>query len=137
MNTMHIRRPWITGIFILAISLLLSACTISSNGPSGDGMAKVNQVEVVTAPGNPPRYAAVASGILPDGCTKLGRARQRVAASTIKVTLPTQSAEGACSQLATVPFRETIRLRVNGLSAGSYTVEVNGAVASFFLAEDH
>ena len=134
---MNIRRQWITGFFILVFSLLLMACNGFSDGPPGSGMAKVNQVEVVTAPGNPPRYSAVAAGILPDGCTKLGRATQRVVATTIKVTLPTQPAEGTCSQLATVPFKETIPLRMNGLSAGSYSVDVNGTVASFLLTEDH
>ena len=97
----------------------------------------MDQVEVMRAPGNSPRYVAVVSGILPDGCTKLGRASQRVAATTIKVTLPAQAAEGTCSRLATVPFTERILLQVKGLSAGSYTVDVNGVVASFILAEDH
>ncbi len=92
---------------------------------------------ITPVPGNPPRYAAVASGILPDGCTELGRARQRVVANTIKVTLPTQPAEGGCSQLAAVLFKETIPLRVQGLSAGSFTVDVNGSVASFFLTKNH
>ena len=125
------------GVFVFAISLSLIACNDFGNGPSGSGMAKVNQVEVVTAPGNPPKYAAVASGILPDGCTKLGRSNQRVATTTIKVTLPVQSAQSTCSQLATVPFEETIPLNVTGLSAGSYSVDVNGVVASFILTEDH
>jgi inhibitor of cysteine peptidase len=137
MNTMNIRRKWITGIFVLAISLSLIACNDFGNSPSGSGMAKVNQVEVVTAPGNPPKYAAVAAGILPDGCTTLGRASQRVVATTIKVTLPTQSTQSTCSQLATVPFEETIPLNVTGLSAGSYSADVNGVVASFILTEDH
>ena len=130
---MNICRKCGIGLFILALSLAFTAC----NGSPGGGLAKVNQVEVVTGLGNPPRYVAVASGILPDGCTQLGRARQRVAATTIKVTLPTQPAEGTCAQLATAPFRERIPLRVNGLSAGSYSVEVNGVVASFLLTEDH
>jgi hypothetical protein len=133
MNTLHIDRQWKIGVFVLAFALLVIGC----NGPSGSGLAKVNQVEVVTGPGNPPRYVAVAAGILPDGCTQLGRPTQRVAATTIKITLPVQPAEGTCSQLATMPFEETIPLRVNGLPAGSYTVEVNGVVASFMLAEDH
>ena len=133
MNMMNICRKWLTGIFILAFSLSLIAC----NETPGSNLATVNRVEVVSSPGNPPRYAAMASGSLPDGCTKLGRASQRVAATTIKVTLPTQPAEGTCSQLAAAPFKETIPLRVNGLSAGSYTVDVNGTVASFFLTEDH
>ena len=137
MNIMNLPRKLIAGVFVLTISLSLIACNDFNIGPSGSGMAKVNQVEVVSAPGNPPKYAAVASGILPDGCTKLGRSNQRVAATTIKVTLPTQSAGGTCSQLATVPFKETIPLKVTGLAAGSYSVDVNGVVTSFILAEDH
>lgn len=131
---MNKRNKWIIAVFLLVIAVSLTACS----GSTGRGdLAKVDQVEVVTAPGTPPRYFAVASGILPDGCTTLGRARQRVAATTIRVTLPAPPAEGTCSRLATVPFQERIRLRVTGLSAGSYTVDVNGAVASFVLAEDH
>jgi hypothetical protein len=130
---MNTGRQWITGGIILAVAFLAIAC----NGPGGSSLAKVNQVEVVTAPGNPPGYAAVVAGILPDGCTQLGRPTQRVAATTIKIILPAQPAAGSCSQLATTPFEETIPLRVNGLAAGSYTVEVNGVVASFILAEDH
>ena len=137
MNIVNIRRQWITGIFILVAGLLLIACNDFGIRPSGSELAKVNQVEGVTAPGNPPRYSAVAAGILPDGCTRLGRASQRVAATTIKITLPTQPTGGACSQLATVPFEETIPLQVNGLSAGSYSVDVNGVVAPFILTEDH
>lgn len=137
MNKMNIRSKWRLAVFIVVISLLLMACGDFSNGTSGRDMALVNQVEVVTAPGNPPRYIAVAAGILPDGCTTLGRASQRVTATTINVTLPTRPTEGTCSQLASVPFRERIRLRVDGLSAGSYSVDVNGTVTSFFLAEVH
>jgi hypothetical protein len=132
-NTLNIHINWTTTIFILAFILLLTAC----NEPPGSSLAKVNQVEVVTNPGNPSRYYAVASGILPDGCTQLGRASQRVVATTIKVTLPTQPAEGTCSQLATASFEENIPLRVNGLAAGSYAVDVNGTVASFVLTENH
>jgi len=36
-----------------------------------------------------------------------------------------------------VPFKETVPLDVKGLSAGSYGVDVNGAVTSLTLAEDH
>mgnify|MGYP001813793943 CR=1 FL=1 len=133
---MKLYNKWITAIFVLAISLSLSACNDFSSGSAGSDLAKVDQVEVVSASGFPTKYFAVASGVLPDECTQLGRARQRVVATTIRVTLPTESAEETCPRLATVPFAERIRLRVNGLSAGSYTVEVNGVVASIFLTED-
>ena len=64
---------WILAVFLLALSFILAAC----NEPPGGNLAKINEVEVVAEPGNSPRYVAVASGILPDGCTRLGRAGQR------------------------------------------------------------
>lgn len=127
---------WKTGFLILTLSLLLTACNISNSGPAGGSLAKVDRVEVVTSRGNPPGYAVVASGLLPDRCTQLGRASQRVAATTIRITLPTQPAAGTCSQVGSAPFEETIPLRLTGLAAGSYAVEVNGVTASLFLAED-
>ncbi len=126
-----------TTILILIVSLWLTACNTSNSGSSGSSLAKVDRVRVATSPGNPPQYSAVASGILPDRCTQLGRASQRVVATTIRVTLPTQPAGGACSQIGSVPFEETIRLRVDGLAAGSYAVDVNGVTASFILNENH
>ena len=134
---MEIRRQWQTGLFILAFSLMLITCNIWNNGPGGEDLAKIDRVEVVTAGGNPPGYSAVASGLLPDRCTQLGRASQRVVVTTIRITLPTQPAAGACSQIGSAPFEETIPLRLTGLAAGSYAVEVNGVTASFFLTEDH
>ena len=134
---MYIRRSWIIPIFVLAISLLSIACNDLNSGPSSSTLAKVDRVEVVTSPGNPPRFSAVATGLLPDRCSRLGRSSQRRVATTIRVTLPLQPGEGTCAQVGSVPFEETIRLNVDGLSAGSYSVEVNGVSASFFLNEDH
>ncbi|MCB0226613.1 MAG: hypothetical protein KDI02_23165 [Anaerolineae bacterium] len=123
-------------IFIFIVGLLL-ACNDLNSGPSSSTLAKVDRVEVVTSPGNPPRFSAVATGLLPDRCSRLGRSSQRRVATTIRVTLPLQPGEGTCAQVGSVPFEETIRLNVDGLSAGSYSVEVNGVSASFFLNEDH
>ncbi|MCB0195938.1 MAG: hypothetical protein KDJ65_28565 [Anaerolineae bacterium] len=123
-------------IFIFIVGLLL-ACSDLNSGPSGTTRAKVDRVEVVSSPGNPPRLSAVATGLLPDRCARLGRSSQRMVSTTIRVTLPLQPAERTCAQVGSVPFEETIRLRTDGLSAGSYSVEVNGVSASFFLNEDH
>lgn len=130
-------KKWQVAVFILTATLLLSACNVSNSGPAGGSPAPVNRVEVVTTRGNPPGYAAVASGLLPDRCTQLGRASQRVVATTISIVLPMQPATGACSQIGSAPFAETIPLRLTGLSAGSYAVEVNGVTASLFLTADY
>ena len=60
---MNPRNKWRLGVLTVFISLLLIACSDFSIGTSGRDLALVNQVEVVTAPGNPPRYVAVAAGI--------------------------------------------------------------------------
>ena len=98
----------------------------------------VDQVEAIATKSDPPTYSVVASGRLPDGCTEVGRSRQEVDGQTIRVTLyAVGSGDGKCSGLEPVPFKEIISLDVRGLPAGSYTVEVNGAVTSLTLTEDH
>ena len=125
---------WTGLILTITIGLLLVAC--GSDGVTRE-KATVERVEVKVARGNPPQYAAVVLGYLPDNCTKLGRAQQRVVRQTIMVTLYTRRTDGVTCTPSSVPFRETIRLDVSGLSAGSYAVDVNGAVNTFTLAEDH
>lgn len=137
MNT----TKWTTGLLIIAlISLLfLAACgSIMDIIQESGEEAMVNSVEVVVEESEPPEYSAVASGLLPDGCTETGDTEQEVVGTTIQVTLyTTRTEEGTCPDLASVPFEETIVLDVSGLSAGSYAVDVNGVVASFTLTEDH
>ena len=135
---------WTTNLIIAAvtISLFLIACggisDITEIIPAGGEEAMVDQVEVVATKSDPPSYSVVASGSLPDGCTEMGRSRQEVDGQTIMVTLyAVGSEDGQCSDLEPVPFKEIIPLDVGGLSAGSYTVEVNGAVTSLTLTEDH
>ena len=120
-------------ILVVAIGLLLVAC---SDGLGGD-KADVDRVETQSMSGNPPTYFAIAYGHLPDECTRLGSTQQRVAMKTIMVTLYTRSTDDAFCDPVLVPFRERIRLDVSGLSAGQYGVDVNGAVTTLNLREDH
>ena len=138
------RARWTTTLIIAAvtISLFLIACggisDIIEIIPAGGEEAMVDRVEVSATKSDPPKYSVVASGRLPDGCTEMGRSKQAVYGQTIRVTLyAVGSEDGKCSGLEPVPFKEIIPLDVGGLPAGSYAVEVNGAVTSLTLTADH
>ena len=135
---------WTTTLIIAAVTIgmFLIACggisDIIEIVPAGGEEAMVDQVEAIATKSDPPTYSVVASGRLPDGCTEVGRSRQEVDGQTIRVTLyAVGSGDGKCSGLEPVPFKEIISLDVRGLPAGSYTVEVNGAVTSLTLTADH
>lgn len=141
-NVNAARRTTTLIIVAVTISLFLIACggisDIIEIIPAGGEEAMVDRVEVIATKSDPPGYSVVASGRLPDGCTEMGRSRQEADGQTILVTLyAVGSDDGKCSDLEPVPFKEIIALDVGGLSAGSYTVEVNGAVTSLTLSGDH
>ncbi len=124
---------WGTILLVVAIAVVLVACGDFLGGDKAD----VGRVEIQSMAGNPPTYFAIAYGHFPDECTSLGRTQQRVAMKTIMVTLYTRSTDDAFCAPVLVPFRERIRLDVSGLSAGQYGVDVNGAVTTLNLREDH
>lgn len=123
-----------TVLLLVAIGLLLVSC-------GGDFLstdkAMVDRVETQSRAGNPPRYFAIAYGHFEDNCTEIGRTQQRVVHKTIMVTMYTRQTDGAACTYILVPFRESVRLDVSGLSAGQYAVDVNGAVTTLNLAENH
>ena len=123
---------------IISFSLLLSACIpgIDLFRPGGD-KAAVTSVEVTATGDTAPTYTAVATGYFPDSCTEIGRTTQKVARTTMKITIYTQQMSKANCVPESVPFEERVPLDVRGLSAGSYAVDINGATTSFTLTEDH
>lgn len=124
-------------VLIVIVGLLNTACG-SFSMQSADGQAaKVTSVEVIVAESYPPQYFAVASGQLPDGCTEIDGSTQTMQARTIKITLTTSRPDDAMCTTAVQPFKETTPINVDGLSAGQYTVEVNGVPATLNLTEDH
>jgi inhibitor of cysteine peptidase len=124
-------------LFIIAAGLLLTACGSFSTQSVGGRDAKVTSVEVIVAESYPPQYFAVASGQLPDSCTKIDGSTQTMQGKTIKITLTTTRPDDAVCTTAVQPFEETIPINVDGLSAGQVTVEVNGVPATLNLTEDH
>jgi len=123
---------------IIAFSLLLTACipTIDLFGAGGD-KATVTSVEVTATGDASLTYTAVATGYFPDTCTEMGRTTQKVVRTTIKITMYTRQMSKANCIPESVPFKESVRLDVSGLSDGSYAVDINGATTSFTLTEDH
>lgn len=126
-------------VALICFAVVSVACNPVSAllGPSADEKAMVSKVEVTTLGGQSPRYAAQVTGDLPDSCTQIGRTRQEVVRMTIRVSMYTRKTDGTGCLPQSVPFKERVVLDVSGLKAGSYAVDVNGAVASFTLTEDH
>jgi hypothetical protein len=120
-------------LLMLVVAVLLAGCGVGLGGEKAD----VDRVDTQSMAGSPPTYFAIAHGYLPDQCTTLGRNQQRVAMRTIMVTLYIRRSDDAFCAPVLVPFRERIRLDVSGLSAGQYSVEVNGAVTTLNLMESH
>jgi len=126
-------------ILVLVVNLMVMACIpgIDLFGSGAGEKAVVTGVNVVTTGGRPSGYVAQTTGYLPDTCTQIGRTSQAVVRTTIRVTLYTRTTDKPGCVPQQVPFREQVRLNVDGLKAGSYAVDVNGTVASFTVMEDH
>jgi hypothetical protein len=107
-------------------------------GNQVEGVATVNTVDVLIMESFPVQAAAAVTGYLPDGCTTLGEPQVNFdGANTFTVVLPTtRPADAMCTQ-AIVDFDTNIPLPVEGLSAGTFTVDVNGVTATFELAMDN
>jgi len=99
-------------------------------------LANVEDIEMIILETFPVQVQLAASGYLPDPCTIIYQATQERTANHFLINISTYRLPGACIQII-VPFKEVIPLEVEGLSAGTYTVEVNGIKGSFILAADN
>jgi inhibitor of cysteine peptidase len=104
------------------------------------GQAMVNSVDVVLRESFPVQVGVIVKGDLPDGCTNLGDAKQQLVGKTFNINLETKKLKDGdimCTQ-ALVPFDTTINLdNVVGISAGEYTVNVNGVSKKFTMDVDN
>jgi inhibitor of cysteine peptidase len=138
---------------LLLISLLLlltlPACqtpgtpTLEEGTPTAEpvtiGQANVESVEVQMLETFPVQINLLVKGNLPDGCTELDQINVvfEEASNTFDVDITTQRPADAMCTEALVPFEETIPLDVQGLPAGTYTVDVNGITEVFTLNVDN
>lgn len=149
------RKRRLTSLFLLCLLATLAACSLvdpeeeASPTPSGTatetaeepetevGEANVDSIEILVLESFPVQVNVIASGELADGCTSLVEPTPRLEGNTFVVNLAAQRVqEEVCTQ-ATVPFDKVISLPVEGLSAGTYTVSVNGLTDTFTLETDN
>lgn len=137
--------------FVMAVSLLVSGCSgvvlgagrnetpVDVDQPVDDELAPVDEVSVIIMESLPATAAVIARGDLPDGCTSIVDALMMIdeEAGLFQVTLGTYRDPEAMCTMVLVPFEEVIELPILGLSAGTYTVEVNGVATTFELAVDN
>ncbi len=143
-NTSQVKKFF---FITLALAIILVGFVLIRNNKKAGteaeyeiGRAMVDSVDVVLKESFPVQVDVLVKGNLPDGCTELGDIKQQLVAKTFNVTLETRKlkdTEVMCTQ-ALVPFEETIALEnVVGISAGEYTVDVNGMKKTFTMDVDN
>ncbi len=99
--------------------------------------AVINSVDVLLMESWPLQAQAQISGELGDGCTEMGEIRSGREGDTFTITIETvRPAEAICTQQLKM-FEETVPLEIEGLAAGTYTVDVNGVTETFTLDQDN
>jgi len=131
---------------------LLVAFLLTNCGPGGEPQppvgtpddeeilhaeANVEEVQIQILESFPVQVNVVAQGTLPDACTTIDQIEQRREEDVFFVTITTARPAGlACAEVIE-PFEQVVPLDVVGLSAGEYTVDVNGVRETFELAVDN
>ena len=101
-----------------------------------EGLADVDEIEIIILESFPVQINVVARGNLPDTCTEIYVMAKRES-NTFFITITTsQPADAICAHVVT-PFEKIIPLDVDGLKAGIYTVDVNGVNGTFELQVDN
>ena len=138
------RKLSIISVSLLVITILLVACQGADGGePQTEsaqqisGQATVETVEALILEGFPYEVQAYVRGTLGDSCTVLDSvSMSRSGNQFTGVISTTRPADAVCTQ-ALIPFERLIPLDVAGLSAGEYSVSINGIETSFDLAQDN
>jgi hypothetical protein len=135
-------------VLLLIAAVVVTACggqptetpPPAGETPSGGtiyGEAVVDSIDIAILESFPVQIQVLARGNLPDDCTEIDQVLQERQDQTFTVTITAaRPADALCTE-ALVPFEETFSLDVYGLSAGVYTVDVNGVTGTFELAVDN
>ncbi len=128
---------------LFAITVLLIGCSwVEPSVPSlpdelSEGLASVENVEVVMLMSFPLQVHLQVNGYVGDPCTSIDEIEVEREGYHFKVSIETRrDSELACIQVIE-SFEENIPLDVYGLPAGDYTVEVNGFETSFTFFQDN
>lgn len=102
------------------------------------GLATVESVQVQISDSSlPVQVSLLVRGVLANSCTEIDTIIAQQNGTTFDVAITTvQQPDQVCTE-ALVPFEETVELDVEGLEAGTYTVDVNGIQGSFTLDADN
>jgi hypothetical protein len=129
--------------FVLLVILLVSCAPIlatPSPAPASPdatpvvSTAVVQSVEVQIPEAEPLQANAIIRGQLPDGgCTKISSVDQVRDGNTFNIKLMATTDPLAICTLAATPFEQIVPLEVSNLPPATYTVNANGAGATFEL----
>jgi len=98
----------------------------------------VDSIQVLILESFPVQVHVTVVGNLPDGCTSIVSSKaEMVDETTFQLNIYTERPEDMMCTMALVPFEETIKLDVEGLSAGTYTVKGFDFEETFTLDVDN
>ena len=129
-------------VLFMVITVTLSGCVEDEKNNTTEeeytyNIANVESIDILTLESFPVQINVIAEGYLPDGCTEIDDIKTEKEGNNFNITITTKRPKDAICTQAIESFRETIPLEVQGLSAGNYTVNVNGVNGSFELAVDN
>jgi inhibitor of cysteine peptidase len=137
-------------IVIFSVAIVLVSCNSAEEEPESaeptsaaissteSYEAPVDGVEILVMESFPVQINVIASGTLPDGCSTIDPdIVQTQQDTTFNVTINAVRPVDVVCTAEAAPFQEIISLDVDGLPAGSYAVDVNGATAGFTLDVDN
>lgn len=100
--------------------------------------AKIEGLSVNLMESFPVQVSVNLTGYLPDGCTEIYEIKASKDGDTFTIEIVTRRPSGdVFCTMAIVPFEETVKLDVEGLSAGTYTVVAGGMRETFTLDVDN
>lgn len=108
----------------------------------GESMEKelvtVKKIDIIILETFPVKVNVNISGAVPDGCTTIGDITSVRDGTVFRITISAERAgDDGCLKPGSRSFEKSVPLDVNGLPAGTYTVEVQGMRTSFALSVDN
>ncbi|MDQ7091241.1 MAG: hypothetical protein Q9M50_11495 [Methylococcales bacterium] len=98
--------------------------------------APIQTVDIQILESFPVQVNVVAKGVFSDGCGNIDKTYSKKQGETFTIII-TQKRIGEVCIAALVPFEKVIPLDVNGLTAGSYNINVNHIKSSFIIPIDN
>lgn len=99
--------------------------------------AVITGVDIAIMESFPLQASAQIDGELGDGCTELAPIETEREGDTFYITIQTTRPADAVCTMELRFFSESVPLDIEGLEAGTYTVDVNGVTETFTLEQDN